>query len=276
MKKKISLVSLLCIFLFVGVFLYFDYINFNKKALARGEEILNSRNLDRDIDMMILAKTRAVIADEKRAALNIKKNKIIETKRTENKANGPNYDVNPNDGTDFKSVFSNSVFIGDSISNGLSYYKHLHPDTVIAKLGQNIKKSIEKIPEVKKKNPKHIFIMLGMNDSVYVKDVAKFKNGYVDLIEKLQASLPNAKIYIESILPVDAKNEKATKRISNEKINTFNNTLNEIATEKKLSFIDLRPYVNSHPNFYEPDGIHLNRNFYKYWLKFIQVNYLNK
>lgn len=276
MKRKTSLVSLLCIFLFVGVLLFLDYTNFNKKALARGEEISNSENLDKDVEKMILAKAKSVVTEQKRAALNIKKNKIIELKRAETLEKGPNYDVDPNDGTDFKAVFSNSVFIGDSISNGLSYYKHLHPGNVFAKLGQNIKKSIQKIPEIKKKNPANIFIMLGMNDSVYTKDVQKFKKSYAELIEKLQADLPNARIYIESVLPVDPNNKKATDRISNDKINTFNDALKEIATEKKLSYIDLRPYVKSHPNFYEPDGIHLNRNFYKYWLKFIQANYLNK
>ena len=56
MKKKISLVSLLCIFLFVGVFLYIDNTNFNKRALARAEELDGVVSGDDYLEGLLIAK----------------------------------------------------------------------------------------------------------------------------------------------------------------------------------------------------------------------------
>lgn len=272
MKKKISLVSLLCIFLFVGVFLYIDNANFNKRALARAEELDGVVSGDDYLEGLLIAKGQSSLKEQKQALLNKKKNDLVKANEKDKK---PKYDVNPNDGTNFKEVFKNTVFIGDSISNALSYYKHLETKNVVAKLGQNIRTTKKQVKNIKAKNPTHIYIMLGMNDSMYVKDAATFKKSYNELVTELQKSLPNAKIYFQSILPVDVKNKKAMARVSNDKIKSFNDALVELAGEMNVEFIDLRPFINSHPEFYEPDGIHLNKKFHRYWLKFIQVNYFN-
>ncbi len=272
MKKVISLVSLLCIFLFVGVFLHIDNAHFNKRALARAEELNGVISGDKYYEDILIAKGQSYLKEQKQVLLNKKKNDIVKAKDQDKK---PTYEVNPNDGTNFKEVFKNAVFIGDSISNALSYYKHLEAKNVVAKLGQNIRTTKKEIKNIKAKNPTHIYIMLGMNDSMFVKDAAKFKKSYKELVTELQKSLPNAKIYFQSILPADVNNKKAMARVSNDRIKSFNDALVELAGEMKLEFIDLRPFINSHPNFYEPDGIHLNKNFHRYWLKFIQVNYFN-
>lgn len=251
---------------------------FEKRALSRGEN-LTGENIDNKIEMVINEKNRSKLVQmdvdkllaSRKEAENKEAKKASVNKSDEKPIESNAYEVK-DDGTDFKSVFKDSLFIGDSISNGLLYYKHLSPENVMAIPGQSIKTTRKKMDDIKKKNPKNIYIMLGMNDSTYT-ELDSFKNAYSAMVEEIQANLPNTKIYLQSVLNVNPKNEKASSRISNPKIDSFNKAIAEIAKDKSLKFIDLRPFLQKNPAFYEPDGVHVNVKFYRTWLKFIQTNY---
>ena len=108
----------------------------------------------------------------------------------------------------------------------------------------------------------------------YFENFLKANQAYVELHGDLHLSIkPKTKVAITSILPADSSNKKAMARINNQRISAYNAGLADLANEFGIPFIDLRPYLKAHPDFYEGDGIHLNRNFYRYWLKFIQENY---
>lgn len=276
MKKRILTIFLSCFFILAIFFI--QRVLFEKRALSRGE-ILTGENIDNKIEMVINEKNRSrlvqmdvdkLIASRKEVEQR-EAQKADVNKPDEKPVEGAAYELKDN-GTDFKSVFKDSLFIGDSISNGLLYYKHLSPENVMAIPGQSIKTTRKKLDDIKKKNPKNIYIMLGMNDSTYT-ELDAFKNAYAALVEEIQANLPNTKIYLQSVLNVNPKNEKATARISNAKIDSFNDAIAAIAKDKSLKFIDLRPFLQKNPAFYEPDGVHVNVKFYRTWLQFIQTNY---
>ena len=85
MKKKISLVSLLCIFLFVGVFLYIDNPNFNKRALARAEELDGVVSGDDYLEGLLIAKGQSSLKEQKQALLNKKKNDLVKANEKDKK-----------------------------------------------------------------------------------------------------------------------------------------------------------------------------------------------
>ena len=50
-------------------------------------------------------------------------------------------------------------------------------------------------------NPEKIFIMAGTNDLVHV-SLEEYRRRYLLLISTIKESIPNATIYIESVLPI--------------------------------------------------------------------------
>ena len=120
-------------------------------------------------------------------------------------------------------------FIGDSISVGLTAYNILSPDKVIASIGLNISKiDSEKISTTNgkltahealiQKKPANIYIMLGSNGIAWMSNESMISK-YSSFIDKIQADLPESKIYILSIPPVTEG--RVVLKIYKEHINRF-------------------------------------------------------
>lgn len=168
----------------------------------------------------------------------------------------------------YTEFFKNDLFIGDSITEELKYYKFLYDNNVFSKIGLNTDTLRKLLPNEKFGiEPKNIYLMMGLNDSVFVKSEEKFKERYVAMLDALQAKFPNAKIYLQGIFPVSkALDEKEDARVNNTKINSFNSVIKSIASERGLDFLDFSYLLNENQDYFEPDGMHLKSKFHKVWL----------
>lgn len=236
--------------------------------LARGSLSIGSELPEQWMEKHIQTQRKDIHKKRKSTELDIKRSLL--KKKSEN---GPNYDVDPADGTNFKDVFKTSLFIGDSITNGLAYYKHLAPENVIADIGQDLLVTMQKkLETIAKSQADHVYIMLGMNDAVYVDDPELFAKRYKNLLLAIREKLPETKLHILSILPVHAEDNKRLQTLA-ERVGLFNEALVKLSKESDIPYVDLRPFIEAHPDFYAKDGLHVARDFYRYWLKFIQENY---
>lgn len=168
----------------------------------------------------------------------------------------------------YKEYFKEDLFIGDSITEELKYYKFLYDNNVFSKIGLNTDTLRKLIPDedfgIK---PKNIYLMMGLNDSVFVKTEEKFKERYLAMLDALQAKFPNAKIYLQAIFPVSkALDEKEDARVNNTKINSFNEVIKTIASERGLDYLDFSYLLKENEDYFEPDGMHLKSKFHKVWL----------
>lgn len=168
----------------------------------------------------------------------------------------------------YTEFFKNDLFIGDSITEELKYYKFLYDNNVFSKIGLNTDTLRKLLPNEKFGiEPKNIYLMMGLNDSVFVKSEEKFKERYVAMLDALQAKFPNAKIYLQAIFPVSKNlDEKEDARVNNTKINSFNSVIKSIASERGLDFLDFSYLLNENQDYFEPDGMHLKSKFHKVWL----------
>lgn len=168
----------------------------------------------------------------------------------------------------YTEFFKNDLFIGDSITEELKYYKFLYDNNVFSKIGLNTDTLRKLLPNEKFGiEPKNIYLMMGLNDSVFVKSEEKFKERYVAMLDALQAKFPNAKIYLQAIFPVSKSlDQKEDARVNNTKINSFNGVIKAIANEKGLDFLDFSYLLNENQDYFEPDGMHLKSKFHKVWL----------
>lgn len=165
------------------------------------------------------------------------------------------------------------VFYGNSITAG-SDFQSIFQDKKIINLGysgDNIRGMTNRTEMVRVVKPEKIFIMAGINDLSNI-SVDDFVLQYDTMLALLRRENPSAKIYIQSILPVNHKINTEYKA-SNQKIIEANKHLQMIATRDKLVFInlyDLYEIDNELNKEYTSDGIHLKKEAYSVWASAIK------
>lgn len=180
-----------------------------------------------------------------------------------------------------KEYFSSSLFIGDSISTGLSLYGFLDQDNVFAQQGLAPSTALDaeidgatlsdKIASFK---PKKIFIMLGTNSVGYAdnKTLAVSMN---ELVEKI-SGLTTAKIYVISIPPVTLEAEQSDENALTKKdIDDYNEKLKTAVSGSGAAFIDLNSVLSNSDGYFdadyaEMDGIHFMGTTYEVMLSYLQ------
>lgn len=161
-----------------------------------------------------------------------------------------------------KEIFATAVIMGDSMAMGFAEYDVLSTLSVVAESGVVLTGLDEQIEKVKEINPQYIFMTYGLNDIVTTKgDAQKFTEQYKNAVKQIQAELPNTRIFVNSLFPVQAK--AAEKETAYEKIEEYNQALQELCDQQQITFIDNTGIVED--SDYEEDGIHLKSPFYPQW-----------
>lgn len=280
-KKTFSLIIFLLIILAVIYFLYSSY-NFNKnKKDINVDEIFEGIKKTNIVKELIDKEVYNYNFKIKEKELLAYRKKRKEEELAELLAKGE--EVNPKDFKNvkvskssvntvpisvYKEYFKEDLFIGDSITEELKYYKFLYDNNVFSKIGLNTDTLRKLIPDEDFGiEPKNIYLMMGLNDSVFVKTEEKFKERYLAMLDALQTKFPDAKIYLQAIFPVSkALDEKDDARVNNTKINSFNEVIKTIASERGLDYLDFSYLLKENEDYFEPDGMHLKSKFHKVWL----------
>src|SRR5690606_3127385 len=154
-----------------------------------------------------------------------------------------------------------------------SDFQLLFPDHKIINLGlsgDNIIGMKRRVPMLKAVNPKKIFIMAGTNDLVHV-NLDEYESRYISLITTIKDSIPEAKIYIQSVLP---SNNKLGKYASNAKVQEANKIAENIASKFNCVYINLYDLYadenNELPKEFTHDGVHLVPEKYDIWANAIR------
>ena len=188
------------------------------------------------------------------------------------------------------SYFDDAVFIGDSVSYGLSYYGVFPAEQVLAEQSVNLETVLYKTPftdtegnyvsaydAVVSRHPNKVYIMLGANGIEWLSDT-KMIEMYDTFLTKLLELLPDADFFIQSVLPVTkALDENPNRDLTNAKINTFNADLKQLAKSKGVHYLDVASAFKDE-NGYLPDeaspqdGMHFSAKYYQTWLEYLRYH----
>lgn len=168
---------------------------------------------------------------------------------------------------DVTAQFKNSVFIGDSITEGFAFNEILPSENVMAGAGATAGYIYEEyMDDLAEKKPDNVFIMLGSDDMLMPVDDPKalFESDMTKLIDKIKEEVPNAKIYLQSITPVtqEALNSDGRYKIMDE----FNELVKELAGKLSVNYVDIAAIINENPDLFAEDGVHFKKEFYQLWL----------
>jgi len=178
--------------------------------------------------------------------------------------------------------FSDAVFIGDSLTEGISIYSVAKNAGVFASNGMSTVSALTKTVSVGGKSltvpdavssikPAKVYILLGSNDMSWMSQ-STFISNYGKLIDALKAGTPGAKYYIQSIFPVTAAYEQST-GITNAKIGSFNTALAALCTQKGVSYVDaggaLKGADGKLTAAEASGGYNIKKSCYKTWFDYL-------
>lgn len=166
------------------------------------------------------------------------------------------------------------VFVGDSICSGLMHYEILAPRQVAAQgniAARNIfdftftegGAELSLLSLLVDRKPKTVVFSMGMND-VNITTKQEFTENYKNLLRTAEGFLPDAKLVVLSITPV----EEDSAFTANETIDSFNEALKDmIAENENWTYVDISPEMKNAQNALKTDynggdGIHLSPDAY--------------
>lgn len=197
--------------------------------------------------------------------------------------------VNPSMLTDTEldaayAVFDNSLFIGDSRTEGLALYsgipnadffcaKSMTIDKIVA--GNKVKvdgNDMSIYDLLGAKTYRKVYIGMGLNELGwnYIED---FTGRYKELIAIVQEKQPGVPIYIQALLPVTQTKSDEGTIVNNGQIYWYNVHLVDVAAETGAIYVNPdKPLVDENGALLSDsttDGIHLKPAYCKQWAKYL-------
>ena len=112
---------------------------------------------------------------------------------------------------------------------------------------------------------KYIFISYGINDIGigFWPTAEEYADALAEKLDELHAALPDAEIYVNSILPATDEAAAATPVWAG--LPEYSEAVRRMCEKKGICFIDNDSLVQEHEDLYAGDGVHLQPDFYHYW-----------
>jgi lysophospholipase L1-like esterase len=158
------------------------------------------------------------------------------------------------------------VFLGDSLIARCNWNELFGNDKIINR-GIDSDTTfgvLNRMKQITDKNPKSIFIMIGINDIKNNVDLTESISDYEKILLTIRKDSPDTTIYIQSILPVN----ESLQSCRNSNIVAFNTQLKSLSQKHDAHYVDLYQLYSINnsllPNV-TYDGIHLNGNGYTIW-----------
>lgn len=174
-----------------------------------------------------------------------------------------------------RDYLDNTVFIGDSRVegmrlNGSIQQKNAYAQTGMSHVGAMTTACVDlgtgrllTIPQaVAIRKPQRMVVAFGINGIVWMGEES-FIQGYEELIDTLMGKSPNSIVIIQSILPVSSWKEQSDPRMSNQKIDRYNELLLDLAERKGIYYLNAAEKMKNSRNALDSrydsgDGLHFN------------------
>jgi len=127
--------------------------------------------------------------------------------------------------------------------------------------------------------PEYMIITLGLNGSGGA-EKDKFSACYKKLIDAIKSVSPDTKIILQSVFPVTAEYSDTDNGITNEKIDTINQWIIQIAAESNCKYLDTESVlkdstdalIKEYNTEYHDDGYHIWKSGYSTVLEYIRTH----
>jgi lysophospholipase L1-like esterase len=192
-----------------------------------------------------------------------------------------NYAIKVEQFRSFPNASTDIIFLGNSITAGTDWNELLGiPNAKNRGISGDITFGIlERLDEITEGKPAKVFILIGINDIQRNIPDSVIASNYKKMIQRIKSASPGTKIYFQTLLPVNNEFTQFKNHYNkDEHILYVNDQLRKIASEEKITLIDLHPhFLNTDKKLekkYTMDGLHLNAAGYTLWASLLKP-YIN-
>ena len=189
-----------------------------------------------------------------------------------------------------RSSFSDVSFLGDSLTQGMQLYdtglpnahfcayKGVGPNAVVNNTTCRRADGEKEVPmeALASQQPRALYILLGTNVLTTDSDYTSFLTYYRLMLDMLNQTLPNTKIYVQSITPVrpEVSQKSGHEGLNRDRLYQINNELAAIALEKDCYFLNLWEVLADEngdliESYAQPDGYHIKPEGYAAWVDYL-------
>ncbi len=170
----------------------------------------------------------------------------------------------------------NIVMLGNSLTeNGGDWSARLETENVINRgiIGDEAMGVYDRLHLILPGQPAKIFLMIGVNDISHDLSSEEIARRVEMIMERIRRESPSTRLYVQSILPFNESFHRYKRLDGKEEMVAQINTLLKAAAKRHdAKYIDLYSRFcpkHSHtlPAEYSTDGLHLNEEGYKIWVK---------
>lgn len=178
-----------------------------------------------------------------------------------------------------KIIDDNCLFLGDFHTDELDLERFSLPYVKVSDKEYKTRDILDNMNEkIYQYNPSVIFIELGINDLNDKMSSDDIINNMEEIIDGIKDNRPYAKIYIESIYPINRDVDKYDDDILNgvfddDDIFSINTELKKLAEQKKIYYLDIYDKIGERKQLkedYTENGIYLNEDGYREVLSLIE------
>ncbi|MDR1677616.1 MAG: GDSL-type esterase/lipase family protein [Deltaproteobacteria bacterium] len=163
------------------------------------------------------------------------------------------------------------VMLGDSLTQG-GVWDSLDPEAKVLNhgiSGDGVAQILKRLDQTIAAAPDIVFLQVGINDFSHIRNISEIVEGHKDIWARLKVALPEVRIIICSLIPVNEVKLRV-KIDMNSFIRQTNELLAASAAEANLEFIDLyAPLAGPDQALPVPftfDGLHLTNQGQQLWL----------
>lgn len=157
------------------------------------------------------------------------------------------------------------VFLGDSVTARFEWQEYFSDLTVANRgIDSDVTEGVlNRLDTAENQHPQKIFLMIGINDIMHKLPLDTSMKNYKKILTQLSEALPDCKLYVQSVLPVNTSTG-----IDNSDVSAFNTELRQLCSDLALPYIDLYSLmVTEDNNFtYTVDGVHPTGEGYAIWM----------
>ena len=175
------------------------------------------------------------------------------------------------------------VFLGNSITEQGWWKIILRNDRVVNRGigGDNTFGMVDRLDNILKLDPSVIFIMAGINDLANGWSEDTIAHNMAVMIDKIQASSKDCRIFIQSVLPVnEAKLAFPGAKGKNPAVASLNSKYQRLCKEKGVTFLEIGKLLSDTEGSLKAqlsrDGLHLEPEGYLIWADYLLKNVLKK
>lgn len=164
-------------------------------------------------------------------------------------------------------VDNNAYCLGDSMVEGLHDGAFVNDSSLLYHRGGSVLNSAELFYTAIDLRPSILFITFGVNEpSTYRGDIQAFKDRYEELLNLLKDNLPDCRIYIHKMYPLQMDVVEQEDHNLYIYFDQYNQAIEEVAEECGVGLIDHTTLIAGHDELYWKDGQHPVSKVYVWFL----------